>query len=92
MSPNYTSLIDDATELADRLMHARDETIGSDSEESTPLSIAAADAIAIVNYLKRAQAASTREHIDEILARANQGTATATDIQRIRKALENFYD
>ena len=90
-SPNYTSLVDDIVEIADRLDHAQVE-VDQHSAEYFHLVNASNHVTTLYRHIKQAQKASVQGHIDEIIDRARQGTATNTDMQRIRKALENFYD
>ena len=90
-SPNYASLIDDVVEIADRLHHAYAEAKHG-STEKMHLSLADAQITECLSQVKDARDASTKWHIEGIMNRVIDNECNDTDMQRIRKALENFYD
>ena len=86
MSPNYTTLIDDATKLADRLRHA-DNEMQDGTEEKRYIVSACNNAINLQRTLVAAQRSNLQFYVNGLISRVEAGNPTFGDVQTIRNAL-----
>ena len=86
-SPNYTTLIDDITEIVDRIMHAYDE-VPKGSAENMHLYIARMKSTELLESVTKAKVST----YDALVRRVIRKQHTEDDIHIIRKALENYHD